>query len=111
MKRFLSLLLALLICLIPLAVPAEEAGTVSEDYDPVWTLAEPYGFKFGGAFSYQDMNNRVFMDFLARHFNSLTCCNETKAYSLLDQRKSQKAEDGMPRMNYSQADYMISWAQ
>ena len=83
MKRFLSLLLALLICLIPLAVPAEEAGTVSEDYDPLWKLAEPYGFKLGGAFSAQDMNNPTFMDFLARHFNSLTCCNETKAYGNL----------------------------
>ena len=86
MKRFLSLLLALLICLIPLAVPAEEAGTVSEDYDPLWKLAEPYGFKLGGAFGAQDMNNKTFLSFLSRHFNSLTCCNETKAYSLLDQR-------------------------
>ena len=111
MKRLLSLLLALLVCLLPLSVLAEEAGTVSEDYDPMWQLAEPYGFKFGGAFSYQDMNNKAFMNFLARHFNSLTCCNETKAYSMLDQRKSRAAEDGMPRMNYSQADAMISWAQ
>ena len=111
MKRFLSLFLALLICLVPLAAPAEEAGTVSEDYDPLWTLAEPYGFKLGGAFSYQDLNNKTFISFLSRHFNSLTCCNETKAYSMLDQRKSQRAEDGMPRMNYAQADAMIGWAQ
>ena len=79
MKRFLSLLLILLVCLLPLSVFAEEAGTVSEDYDPMWELAEPYGFKFGGAFSYDDMRNQVFMDFLARHFTSLTCCTETKA--------------------------------
>ena len=111
MKRFLSILFALLLCVLPLSVPAEEAGTVSEDYDPMWQLAEPYGFKFGGAFSYDDMRNQVFMDFLARHFNSLTCCNETKAYSLLDQRKSQKSEDGMPRMNYAQADAMVGWAR
>ena len=111
MKRFLSLFLALLICLVPLAAPAEEAGTVSEDYDPLWTLAEPYGFKLGGAFSYQDLKNKTFISFLSRHFNSLTCCNETKAYSMLDQRKSQRAEDGMPRMNYAQADAMIGWAQ
>ena len=111
MKRFLSMLLVLLVCLLPLSVPAEEAGTVADDYDPMWQLAEPYGFKFGGAFSYQDMNNKTFMHFLARHFNSLTCCNETKAYSMLDQRKSRAAEDGMPRMNYSQADAMIGWAQ
>ncbi len=111
MKRLLSLLLALLICLLPLSVLAEAAGTVSEDYDPMWQLAEPYGFKFGGAFSFDDMTNKTFMNFLARHFNSLTCCNETKAYSLLDQRKSQKSEDGMPRMNYAQADAMVGWAR
>ena len=66
MKRFLALFLSLLFCLIPLSVPAEEAGTVSEDYDPMWQLAEPYGFKFGGAFSYDDMRNQTFMNFLAR---------------------------------------------
>lgn len=111
MKKYLSLLLALILCVLPLSVFAEEAGTVSEDYDPMWQLAEPYGFKFGGAFSYSDLGNTVFMDFLARHFNSLTCCNETKAYSLLDMDESRMSEDGMPRMNYSQADAMITWAQ
>ena len=111
MNRLLTVVLALIVCLLPLSAFAEEAGTVSEDYEPLWTLAEPYGFKLGGAFGIQDMNNKTFLAFLSRHFNSLTCCNETKAYTLLDQRKSQKSEDGMPRMNYTQADYMISWAQ
>ena len=106
MKRFLVLCLALVICLLPLSGLTEAAGTVSEDYEPLWSLAEPYGFKLGGAFSAQDMNNPTFMDFLARHFNSLTCCNETKAYSLLDQQKSRNSEDGMPRMSYGQADMM-----
>ena len=111
MKLSLALITALIVLLLPFSGLAEEAGTVSADYEPLWTLAEPYGFKLGGAFSYEDMNNRVFLDFLGRHFNSLTCCNATKAYSLLDQRKSQAAEDGMPRMSYSKADLMISWAQ
>ena len=110
MKRFGVLLLALAL-LLPCFASTEEAGTVSGDYDPLWTLAEPYGFKLGGAFGYEDMSRQAFLDFLARHFNSLTCCNETKAYTLLDQRKSQASEDGMPRMSYSRADYMISWAQ
>ena len=108
---FVLLLLAFLIAVLPLCSLAEEAGTVASDYDPMWELAEPYGFKLGGAFSFGDLSNGVFMDFLGRHFNSLTCCNETKAYSLLDQRKSMSSEDGMPRMNYTQADAMISWAQ
>ena len=77
--KLLSALLCLFVFLFPLTAFAEEAGTVSEDYEPLWTLAEPYGFKMGGAFSYEDMNNKVFMSFLSRHFNSLTCCNETKA--------------------------------
>ena len=111
MKRFFALVLSLLICLLPLSVFAEEAGTVSEDYDPLWTLAEPYGFKLGGCFGFWDMGNQTYMDFLARHFNSLTCTNETKAYSLLDQDRSRNATDGMPMMNYYQADKMIGWAQ
>ena len=109
--RFLAVFLAVAAGLLPLSAFAEEAGTVSEDYDPLWTLAEPYGFRLGGCFSYRDLHNQVYMDFLARHFNSLTCCNETKAYSLLDQTKSRGASDGMPRMNYTQADRMIAWAQ
>ena len=114
MNDFLKILcfsLSLIICLLPLSSVAEEAGTVSEDYEPLWTLAEPYGFKLGGAFSYDDMRNTVFMDFLARHFNSLTCCNETKAYSLLDEYSCKSSKDGMPCMTYSRADAMISWAQ
>nr|AHF25185.1 endoxylanase [uncultured bacterium Contig87] len=109
--RLTALVLALLICLPPLSSLAGETGKVSEDYDPLWALAEPYGFKLGGCFGFMNMGNKTYMEFLARHFNSLTCTNETKAYSLLDQARSREAEDGMPRMNYSQADQMIKWAQ
>ncbi len=113
MKKMLVLLLCLLavLCLLPALSLGEAAGTESGDYEPLWTLAEPYGFKMGGAFGYGDMNRKAYMEFLSRHFNSLTCTNETKAYSLLDQRKSRASEDGMPRMNYAQADAMVSWAR
>lgn len=87
----------------------EEAGTANEDYEPLYPYAEACGFKLGGAFGVWDMNNQPYMDFLARHFDSLTCTNETKAYSLLDQAQSKAAEDGMPRMNYAAADRMLSW--
>ena len=109
--RLLSLFLVLMICLLPLSGLSEAAGTVSGDYDPLWQLAEPYGFKLGGCFGFWDLGNQPYMDFLARHFNSLTCTNETKAYSILDQQRSKNAADGMPMMNYTQADKMISWAQ
>ena len=110
MKPLFTLLLVLAVFAAPLSSFAEESGKTSEDYDPLWTLAEPYGFRLGGCFGYWDMQNQAYMDFLARHFNSLTCTNETKAYSLLDQVACKKAEDGMPRMNFSQADRMVGWA-
>jgi len=111
-KRIARLLLVLLAAsLLPAGSFAEEAGTVSEDYEPLWQLAEPYGFRMGGCFGYWDMKNPVYMDFLARLFIFLTCTNETKAYSLLDQQASRAAEDGMPRMNYAMADEMVAWAR
>ena len=111
MNRLVIILLVFAFCILPAVSSAELAGTVSDDYEPLYTFAEPYGFRLGGAFSYGDMTNKTFMDFLDDHFNSLTCCNETKAYSLLDQRASQRSEDGMPRMSYTNADRMIAWCQ
>ena len=111
MMRKLILVMVFIFCLMPLTSSAEIAGTVSDDYEPLYTFAEPYGFKLGGAFNYADLNNAVFMDFLGDHFNSLTCCNETKAYSLLNQILSKKSEDGMPRMSFGKADAMIAWCQ
>ena len=111
MIRWIVLLLAVMLCLVPALSCAELAGTVSDDYEPLYTFAEPYGFRLGGAFGFWDMNNAVFMDFLDDHFNSLTCTNETKAYSLLDQNACRRSGDGMPRMNYTNADRMIAWCQ
>ena len=108
MKKILILSLILALAALTPAV-AEEAGTASEDYAPLYPYAEACGFRLGGAFGFWDMNNKPYMDFLARHFDSLTCTNETKAYSLLDEAASRAAEDGMPRMNYAMADKMLSW--
>lgn len=101
----------LVLCLIPASVSGEAAGTKSEDYEPLYTLAEPCGFRLGACFSPWSLGDASYMDFVGRHFNSLTCTNETKAYSLLDQAQSRASEDGMPRMNYTLADRMIAWAQ
>jgi endo-1,4-beta-xylanase len=110
MKRILPLILILALVL-PVFSAAEESGLTNDDYEPLWPAAEPYGFKLGGAFGIWDMNNKPFMQFLRKHFNSITCTNEMKAYSLLDQRACKASEDGMPRMNYTNADKMIQWAQ
>ena len=111
LRQLLAVAALLSMCAMPLTGLGEAAGTLSADYEPLWTLAEPYGMKLGGCFGIWDMQNKGYMDFLARHFNSLTCTNETKAYSLLDQGLSKRSEDGMPRMNYGSADAMIAFCQ
>ena len=110
-RRILSLTLMMSLCLTPVLSLGEAAGTKSEDYDPLYTLVEDAGFRLGACYSPWDLKNSQYMDFVGRHFNSLTCTNETKAYSLLNQIMSQASEDGMPRMNYATADRMIAWAQ
>ena len=111
MTRLICVLLVLAFGLMPVFALAETAGTVSADYEPMYSFAEQYGFKLGGCFGAFDMGNKAYMGFLDDHFISLTCTNETKAYSLLDQRACKTSEDGMPRMNYTNADRMIAWCQ
>ena len=107
--RIKAWILALMLLLAACAGLGEASGRTSGDYEPLYPYAEAHGFKLGGAFGAWDMNNQPFMDFLGRHFDSLTCTNETKAYSLLDQAASQAAGDDMPRMNYAVADRMVGW--
>ena len=111
MKAILMLLLAAALGLNMMAAQGEVSGKKSEDYEPLYELAENYGFKLGACYSYGQLRDKTYLEFVGRHFNSLTCTNETKAYSLLDQRASVKSEDGMPRMNYASADKMLAWAR
>ena len=111
LSRILILLLALLLCLLPALAAAETAGTVLTDYEPLWSVAEPYGFKMGTCFGLENMNDQGYLEFISYHFNSLTCTNETKAYSLLNQYMSQHSADGMPVMNFTMADKMVAFAQ
>ena len=82
-----------------------------KEYASLYALAEKFGFKMGACFSPWQLKDEKYLSFMKQHFNSLTCTNETKAYSLLDQKASQEAADGMPRMNYRLADAMIGWAR
>lgn len=114
MKRFFSALMVAILCLplCPLsALAAGEAGTVLTDYTPLYTLTENHGFKMGGCFSYNQLNDQKYLDFMKQHFNSITCTNETKAYSLLNQTISKLSDDGTPGMIYVKADKMVQWAQ
>ncbi len=101
MKKFISLLLALTLLLSCAMAQAESLGA----------LTQPHCFTMGAALSYFQMRDNSYLELLKQHFNTFTATNEMKAYSLLDERASCAAEDGMPVMNYKAADAMVGWAQ
>lgn len=110
-KKLLSLLL-LMAMLVPGAIAlAEEQDDAAEEKPILWKLAEPYGFKIGTTYNFGSIMDPGFKNGFVEQFNTLTCSNETKAYSMLDQRASQTAEDGMPVINFKNADMMLSFAQ
>ncbi len=112
MKRFAGLLLCVMITLSCLSAVGEVSSRTLEDFDPpLKDLAARYGFRIGICLSPNQLGDAGYLAFLSSQFNTTTCTNETKAYSLLDQRASRASEDGMPRMNYTMADRMIGWAQ
>ncbi len=110
---------ALLVCLLcavmlfPVSpVRADVSTREAADYpEALHTLAAKAGFKIGICLSPNQLGDVSYLAFLKDHFNTTTCTNETKAYSLLDQRASRASADGMPAMNFSTADRMIGWAQ
>ena len=105
MEKMLAALLSLMLLICPLA-HAEEAA-----YENLSTLTAPYGFKMGAPLSFNQLRDANYLALVKAHFNSLTATNEMKAYSLLDERASKQAADGMPVMNYWAADQMVGWAQ
>lgn len=108
MKRIVAFMLMLMLCL-PLTTQAEEAKDALA-YQPLKELTAQYGFTLGAPMSASDLGNVNYRKLLVHHFDTITATNEMKAYSLLDQRASQAAEDGMPRMNFATADKMVKFA-
>ena len=72
-------------------------------------LAQKYGFKVGACISYNQVNRSSYIKMLTGDFNTTTATNEFKAYSLLNQAKS--IQNGVPVMNYAQADAIAKLAQ
>lgn len=103
MRRMVSLLAAVLLVFSPGFAPAQTEGLNQ--------LAQPHGMLMGAAISYSQLRKADYLALVQKHFGSITATNEMKAYSLLDERASRAAEDGMPVMNYKQADAMVGWAQ
>lgn len=73
--------------------------------------AEKYGFTFGTVVNAWTVRNKGYQGMVETEFNSITAANEMKAYSLLDQAASQKNTEGMPVMNYTEADRIVSYAK
>ena len=71
LKRVLAMLLALLLAGIPAALAEEE-------YAPMYTLTENYGFKLGAALSFYDLRNPPMLNMVSGNFNSITPTNELK---------------------------------
>ncbi len=112
MRIFCCLLLSAVLLLSCCSVLAEPSERSLEDFNPALRdLAAERGFRIGICLSPHQMGNSQYLTFLSSQFNTTTCTNETKAYSLLDQASSRASEDGMPRMNYAVADRMIAWAR
>lgn len=103
MKKISTLLLSFVL----LITPAFASGQ-SERLNQMTQL---HGFTMGAAMSYSQLRKNDYLDLIKKHFGTITATNELKAYSLLDERASRAADDGMPVMNYKQADAMVSWAQ
>lgn len=82
-----------------------------EQKEPLYEAAARHGFKMGAVISYQSSLRSAYTDMLKADFNSITASNEFKAYSLLNQGACMKSENGMPVMNYNQADAIAKFAQ
>ena len=112
MKPLLCLLSALLLLFPAVSALGEISSRPAEAYTPpLKDLAEAAGFRIGVCLSPFQLKDDAYLSLLSSQFNTTTCTNETKAYSLLDQEASRRSPDGMPRMNYALADQMLSWAQ
>ena len=109
---FFCLLLSVVLALAFLPAAADVSSRPRSAYaPPLKDLAEAAGFRIGICLSPDQLRNAAYLDLLASQFNTTTCTNETKAYSLLDQNACRHSGDGMPRMNYALADRMILWAR
>ncbi len=112
MKRLTAffLTLALLMSCASFAFAADATDAVT-NYPSAAALAEDNGFKMGAVISFMSLYDAEYCKLIKRHFNSITASNEFKAYSMLDQRASMQNVDGMPVMNYRQADAIMDFAK
>lgn len=79
--------------------------------EPLYKVAEKHNFNMGVCIAANTLRKSSYTNMVKGDFNSITACNEFKAYSLLDQYKSKSSPNGMPVMNYTNADNIARFAQ
>ena len=72
-------------------------------------LSNKYAYKFGTCISIDTVQNTAYQEMVKKDYNTITATNEFKAYSLLSQVQSMKANK--PMMNYERADMIAEFAQ
>ena len=72
-------------------------------------LSSKYAYKFGTCISIDTVQNTAYQEMVKKDYNTITATNEFKAYSLLSQVQSMKANK--PMMNYERADMITEFAQ
>ena len=95
------------------ALEAAEEIPFSEDfyeYDSMADMLTEYGIRFGTAISSYTHEDYTMQSLIMQHFNSVTATNEMKAYSMLDQKASQQSSDGMPVIDFTEADKLVELA-
>ncbi len=110
-KLFCRVLCSIMLLSLSIASADPAVRSLSDFDPPLRDLAASHGFRIGICLSPEQLEDSSYLSLLSSQFNTTTCTNETKAYSLLDQSASRKSRDGMPRMNFATADRMISWAR
>lgn len=89
----------------PAKAPEENADAT------IMEAAGKLGFSFGtgvSAWGIRSLDTRMM---LMDDFNSITATNEMKAYSMLDQNASKYNPGGMPVIDFTQADSLVSTAE
>ena len=69
------------------------------------------GFSFGTVVNAGTSRDLYYKMMVMDEFNSITAANEMKAYSMLNQSVSQSNPDGMPAIDFSQGDAIVSMAE
>jgi len=90
---------------VPTKVPVEKLEGTLKD------AAAECGFSFGTVVNAYSSRDLAYKMMVMDEFNSVTAENEMKAYSMLNQSISQTNPDGMPAIDFSRADAIVSMAE